>query len=166
MANSSDYLYGPVTDYSIKLIMGAGAGRGITFGQAGVAPVAAINTTSGNMTIAGAFAAASKSFLIPHPTKEGWKLRYGSLEGPENGVYIRGKLKSNKIELPEYWTKLVDPDSITVTLTPIGKHQKLYVEDISNNVVTVGCEEGEINCFFVVYGERVDIDKLLVEYEE
>jgi hypothetical protein len=121
------------------------------------------------MQIAGSFAAASKSFLIPHPTKEGWKLRYGSLEGPENGVYIRGKLKGkNKIELPEYWTKLVDPDSITVTLTPIGKHQKLYVEDIEDNVVTIandGLFAGEINCFFVVYGERVDIDKLIVEYE-
>ena len=119
------------------------------------------------LAVNGSFTATTKSFLIDHPTKEGWKLRYGSLEGPENGVYIRGKLKGkNKIELPEYWTKLVDPDSITVTITAIGKHQKLYVEDISNNVVTVGCEEGEINCFFVVYGERVDIDKLVVEYEE
>jgi hypothetical protein len=122
-----------------------------------------------NLTIVGSLSAASKSFLIPHPTKPGMKLRYGSLEGPENGVYIRGKLKGkNKIELPEYWTKLVDPDSITVTLTPIGKHQKLYVEDIADNVVTVandGFFAGEINCFFVVYGERVDIDKLVVESE-
>jgi hypothetical protein len=75
---------------------------------------------------------------------------------------LKGK---NKIELPEYWTKLVDPDSITVTLTPIGMNQKLYVADISNNVVTVANEYSEINCFFVVYGERVDIDKLVVEIE-
>ena len=167
MAAASDFYYGPVTDYSLKLTMGSGSGRGITFGQNGVAPVAAINTTSGNMQIAGTFSAASKSFLIPHPTKPGMQLRYGSLEGPENGVYIRGKLKgNNKIELPEYWTKLVDPDSISVTLTPIGKHQKLYIEDIADNVVTVGNDglfAGEINCFFVVYGERVDIAKLIVE---
>jgi len=121
------------------------------------------------LEVNGAFAAVSKSFLIPHPTKADKKLRYGSLEGPENGVYIRGKLKGeNKIELPEYWTKLVDPDSITVTLTPISKHQKLYVEEISDNVVTVGNDgffTGEINCFFVVYGERIDIDKLVVECE-
>jgi Rieske Fe-S protein len=127
------------------------------------------NPSSGTLTINGPLLATSKSFLIPHPTKPGMKLRYGSLEGPENGVYIRGKLKgNNKIELPDYWTKLVDPDSITVTLTPIGKHQKLYVEDIANNLVTVandGLFAGEINCFFVVYGERVDIDKLVVETE-
>jgi hypothetical protein len=124
---------------------------------------------NGNITTSGSLFATSKSFLIPHPTKPGMKLRYGSLEGPENGVYIRGKLKDkNKIELPEYWTKLVDPDSITVTLTPIGKHQKLYVEDIVDNVVTVGNDglfAGEIFCFFVVYGERIVIDKLVVESE-
>ncbi len=121
---------------------------------------------AGNVNVSGTLSATSKSFLIDHPTKPGMKLRYGSLEGPENGVYIRGKLKGkNKIELPEYWTKLVDPDSITVTLTPIGMNQKLYVADISNNVVTVANEYSEINCFFVVYGERVDIDKLVVEIE-
>jgi hypothetical protein len=129
-----------------------------------------IGAASGtSLTLTGALQAATKSFLIPHPTKPGMQLRYGSLEGPENGVYIRGKLKGkSKIELPEYWTKLVDPDSITVTLTPIGKHQKLYVEDIADNVVTVandGLFAGEINCFFVVYGERVDVDKLIVEIE-
>jgi hypothetical protein len=90
------------------------------------------------------------------------QLRYGSLEGPENGVYVRGKLKGNKIELPEYWTKLVDPDSITVTLTPIGKKQNLYVKDIVDNTVIVGGSK-DINCFYVVYGERADVEKLVVE---
>jgi hypothetical protein len=137
--------------------------------------VASTSTTTGALVvdggvgIAGALNATTKSFIIDHPTRSGMQLRYGSLEGPEFGVYIRGKLKGkNKIELPEYWTKLVDPDSITVTLTPIGKHQKLYVEDIADNVVTVandGLFAGEINCFFVVYGERVDVDKLVVESE-
>ena len=61
MASASDFFYGPVTDYSIKITMGSGAGRGITFGQNGVAPVAAINTTSGNMQIAGTFAASNFS---------------------------------------------------------------------------------------------------------
>ena len=50
------------------------------------------------------------------------KLRHGSLEGPENGVYIRGRLKDNNtIELPDYWTGLVDEKTITVNLTPIGR---------------------------------------------
>ena len=125
-------------------------------------------TPAYKLQVNGSFAATTKSFVIDHPTKSEMKLRYGSLEGPENGVYIRGRLKdTNKIELPEYWTKLVDPDSITVSLTSIGKHQDLYVADISNNVVTVG--NGNIlnkatNCFYVVYGERCDVDKLEVEF--
>lgn len=119
------------------------------------------------LEVNGAFAATSKSFLIPHPTKEGKKLRYGSLEGPENGVYIRGKLKDNNtIELPEYWTKLVDPDSITVSLTSIGNHQNLYVESVDIHKIVVANSNlinKTVNCFFVVYGERIDIDKLVVE---
>lgn len=177
---------GNSNNWALGMGVYAGSIDSFSIGYRSTYPIAAWSTayltilTNGNVGVGvtnpgyklevnGSFAATSKSFLIPHPTKEGWKLRYGSLEGPENGVYIRGKLKGkSKIELPEYWTKLVDPDSITVSLTPIGKHQKLYVEDISNNVVTVandGLFAGEINCFFVVYGERVDIDKLVVEYE-
>jgi len=92
-------------------------------------------------------------------------LVYGVLEGPENGVYVRGRLTgSNIIELPEYWTKLVDPNSITVNLTPIGKFQQVYVENITDNVVYVG-SENDIDCFFTVWAERVDIDKLVVESE-
>jgi hypothetical protein len=116
----------------------------------------------------GSFAATTKSFVIDHPTKLGHKLRYGSLEGPENGVYVRGKLKNgNIIKLPDYWTGLVDEDSITVDLTPVGKHQKLYVEDIANNIVAVGTESDQpINCFYTVWAERKDVDKLVVEYTE
>ncbi len=123
-------------------------------------------TKAGTMTLNGAFNATSKSFLIDHPTKPGMKLRYGSLEGPENGVYIRGKQRGNRIELPDYWIKLVDPDSITVTLTPVGKHQKLYVDKIENNAVYVGNDglfSGEAHYFYVVYAERVDVEKLGVE---
>ena len=54
------------------------------------------------MSASGAFTAVTKSFDIPHPTKENMRLRYGSLEGPENGVYVRGRSKENIIELPDY----------------------------------------------------------------
>ena len=123
-------------------------------------------TKAGNLTLTGALSATTKSFLIEHPTKPNMKLRYGSLEGPENGVYVRGRLKGNKIELPDYWTKLVDPESITVNLTAIGKHQDLYVKSIENNTITVANSNlvaKSIDCFYVVYGERCDVAKLDVE---
>ncbi|NTW90476.1 MAG: hypothetical protein HGA35_00830, partial [Erysipelotrichaceae bacterium] len=119
------------------------------------------------LEVNGSFAATTKSFVIDHPTKDGYKLRYGSLEGPENGVYVRGKLKGNDtIDLPEYWTKLVDKDSITVSLTPIGKHQKLYVKEMGCNSIIIGNDNllnKNIECFYVIYAERIDVKKLIVE---
>jgi hypothetical protein len=120
------------------------------------------------LEVNGSFAATSKSFLIPHPTKEGKKLRHGSLEGPEHGVYVRGKINGTVIELPEYWTKLVDSDSITVQLTAIGKGQKLYVEDIRDNKVYIGNDgvfSGVPNCFYLIQAERVDIEKMDAEID-
>ena len=118
------------------------------------------------LDVNGSFAATTKSFVIDHPTKEGMKLRYGSLEGPENGVYVRGRLKGRHvIHLPDYWTGLVDEETITVSLTPVGNHQGLYVESIENNMVFVSGENNSsIDCFYVVYGERKDVDKITVEY--
>lgn len=121
-----------------------------------------------SLIVRGSMFATTKSFLIDHPTKKGKKLVHGSLEGPENGVYVRGKVKGDVIELPDYWTKLVDPESITVQLTPIGRHQKLYVKCVENNKVYIGIEgffAPEINCYYVVQAERRDVPKLDVESE-
>ena len=64
---------------------------------------------------------AKKNFDIPHPTKKDHRLRHVCVEGPTADVYIRGKLTdSNVINLPDYWKDLVDEDSITVQLQPIG----------------------------------------------
>jgi hypothetical protein len=58
MGSSAAYVYGPVTDYSLKMQMDAAStGRGFTWGREGIAPIAALNSTSGNMSIAGAFVA-------------------------------------------------------------------------------------------------------------
>ena len=110
----------------------------------------------------------AKSFDIPHPSKEGYRLRHVSLEGPEIGVYHRGKLEdTNVIELPDYWGGLVNPDTITVNLTPVGCYQELFVETINESKsITIKNRDGElINCHYTVYGERKDLDKLIVEYE-
>lgn len=117
---------------------------------------------SGNVYINDHMFAVAKSFLIDHPSKPDYKLQYTCLEGPENGVYVRGKVQNNnKIELPAYWTELVDESTITVDLTPIGKYQELYVEKIANNTVYLG---NNGNFFYTVWAERKDIGKLIVEY--
>jgi hypothetical protein len=115
-----------------------------------------------SLSPAGLFSAVSKSFDIQHPTKPDMRLRYGSLEGPENGVYVRGNTKENIIELPEVWTGLVDESTITVSLTSVGKFQKVYVEKIEGNKIYIGGRVKEIS--YVIFGERKDIDKITVEY--
>ena len=144
-----------------------------TFTGTTAIPTADINGgTIDGVTIGGAsagagtfttLAATTKSFLVDHPTKPDMKLRYACLEGPENGAYVRGCLTgSNVIELPDYWLGLVHEDSITVSLTPVGRQQDLYVVGIHSNEVYVGGEN--VDCFYVVYGERKDVEKLVVEF--
>ena len=117
-----------------------------------------------NVYIAGALFATTKSFLIDHPTKPGKKLRYGSLEGPENGVYIRGRTQETIIELPDYWTKLVDPDSVTVNLTAIGKTKVPSVKKIEGNKLYLNKPWfSKIDCYYIIFAERADIEKLEAE---
>ena len=118
------------------------------------------------LTVTGHLAATTKSFVIPHPTKKDMTLHHGSLEGPEHGVYYRGRLTDeHEIVLPDYWDGLVDENTITVQLTPYGDYQMLFVESIENNIIRVQNEANEgIDCFFIIYGERKDIGKLEVEY--
>jgi hypothetical protein len=123
-----------------------------------------LETTTTGVAITGLLSATTKSFIIDHPTKENYKLRYACLEGPENSVYIRGRTTDNVIELPDYWTGLVDEDSITVNLTPIGNHS-IWIEEINNNKVYIN-SESKINCFYIVFAERKDVEKLIVEIQE
>ena len=123
----------------------------------------AMNMRTTSFTVNGAINAITKSFEIDHPTKPGKTLRYGSLEGPENGVYVRGRLNgTDTIELPDYWTGLIDDSTITVNLTPVGKSQQLFVKNIADNKVVVGGLD--IDCFYTIFAERKDVAKLVVEY--
>ncbi len=111
---------------------------------------------------------AVKAFDISHPSKEGYRLRYICLEGPEAEVYLRGKIEgSNVIELPEYWKNLVDIETVGVTITPIGVYQELFVEKIeSGQKITIKNNlGGPINCSYVVYGQRKDVPRNITEYE-
>lgn len=123
--------------------------------------VGAINAVS--LSVSG-----SKSFDIPHPIKEGWRLKYICLEGPSADVYIRGKLvDSNIIELPDYWSELVDQETIMVNLTPFGVYQELFVEKIEwgSRIIVKNNSGGPINCSYVVYAERKDVDRNQSEYQ-
>jgi len=117
-----------------------------------------------------------KPFDLEHPTKgKGHRLRYACIEGPEVAVYYRGRLKeSNVIHLPYYWKDLVHEDSITVQLQPIGSNQNLVIQEFNNEFIVIAEDStntdlitdlSTIDCFYHVYGERKDVNPLIVEYE-
>ena len=128
------------------------------------------DTMTGSLTINGALNATTKSFVIDHPTKANMKLRYVSLEGPEAGVYVRGRITGETtIELPDYWIGLVDADTITVNLTPVGSFQAVYVTGTDAEKVTIAIDNkpnSDIDCYYTIFAERKDVDKLVVEYED
>ena len=118
-------------------------------------------TPTHKLQVNGSFTATTKEFTIPHPSKKGMTLSHGSLEGPEYGVYVRGKSKDKKVYLPDYWKDLVHEDSITVQLTSIGKSENLYVVDYNTEYIEV---ENDVEYFYYVQAERKDVDKLEVEF--
>jgi hypothetical protein len=123
---------------------------------------------SGNMSgINIAACPGKKNFDIKHPSKEGHRLRHVCLEGPSADVFLRGTLeKESMIKLPEYWKNLVDPETITINLTPIGIYQELFVEkiELGKNIIVRNNLSGPINCYYTIYGERIDVEKNIPEY--
>ena len=109
-----------------------------------------------------------KGFDIKHPNKKNHRLRHICLEGPEAGVYFRGRLtNTNVIDIPEYWQNLVDFETITVQLTQIGYHQDLIVDKIEwgKRIFVKSGNGSNVDCYYTVQGSRIDGQKLTVEYE-
>ena len=107
-------------------------------------------------------------FDIAHPTKDGWRLRHASPASSKADIYYRGRIVNNNvIELPDYWFGLIDPKTITVSLTAVGSHQNITIKRIFDNQVHLQSNGGmPIDCFYHVYAERIDIPKLTPEYPE
>jgi hypothetical protein len=105
--------------------------------------------------------AGSKSFIIDHPIHESKHLVHVCLEGPEAGVYYRGKGEivegdCVEIELPYYVHSLAY--DFTVQITPIysGRIITLNAGEVEHSKFNVYGE----NCkfYWTVYGKRYDID--------
>ena len=125
---------------------------------------------STEVTASGVTLTSRKPFDIPHPTKEGQRLRHVCLEGPESAVYVRGRVCNGKniIDLPEYWDGLVDYETMTVQLTALHSHQNVIVKRISpiERRIYLQSQGGmPVDCFYHIMAERKDGEKLIVEYE-
>ena len=116
---------------------------------------------SGNVFVDGTLDAATKNFRIQHPSMPGYYLIHSSLEGPERGIYYRGKLKTNNIiHLPDYWEDLTDETDISVQLTPIGNACQHFVKSVSKKEIEVGCDCGKPHCYYIIHAQRFNEGRL------
>lgn len=114
------------------------------------------NTTSSQIYLS----TGSKSFVIDHPHDPTQYLVHACLEGPEVGVYYRGKgtvINGNsvQIELPEYVQHIAHNFTIEITTLYNALHKKQVVYRVSpvkNNAFIVHGENGSF--YWTVFGER------------
>jgi hypothetical protein len=132
-------------------------------------------TDGDDVDINGNLSAVTKSFLINHPVKEGYKLQYGSLESPYHGVRLTGRdfVRSGecKVYLPDYISKLVREEGVNIQITNINHSRVLYVKEISikDNYFIISAKKEvfgnkEYEFFWAFTAVRKDIDMLAVEH--
>jgi hypothetical protein len=106
---------------------------------------------------------ANKSFIIPHPVNKEKYLVHVCLEGPEAGVYYRGKAIINdgnefvEITLPNYVNTLAA--DFTINITPIydGTVKGVYsATEVINGIFRIYGTPGKVH--WTVWGKRHDIE--------
>ena len=129
-----------------------------------------INQFESTIIVAGQIKAITKSFKIDHPLDPQNKyLEHGSLEGPEHGIYQRGRVSGYgavTVNLPDYFTALSE-DSYSIIVTSRTNSQ-LFVTESNPKSFTVSrigllkFIKNYIEFDYLIIGERNDI-KIKVE---
>jgi len=104
--------------------------------------------------------AANKTFIINHPLHSNKYLVHACLEGPESGVYYRGKGEitnnyNTTIMLPDYVENLATDFTIQITHIYDGNTKTYSASEIINNVFSVYGDNGKF--YWMVHGKRSDI---------
>ena len=163
-----------VNDVMVKNSGDTMTGQLVLSGTSGSSGTTALSVTGGNsaasnaaVSITGHLEATTKSFNIPHPLIENKRLVYGSLEGPEHGMYARGSFDVNDerrvvaVDLPLYWSSMVNPD-YTISLASYGNYN-VWINDRTEDGFWIETDAGDEWSFdWNVIGCRKDA-KLEVE---
>ena len=119
------------------------------------------------VSVTGHLEATTKSFNIPHPLDDTKRLVYGSLEGPEHGMYGRGSYditddrRRVAVDLPLYWSNMVYKD-YTINLATHGNYN-VWISNKDENGFWVETDAKEQWSFdWSAIGGRKDA-KLVVE---
>ena len=162
---STGQIYNCVNNNSGNAVITVGSYAGTASGVTGVAGSLYYDTTSTAGASALKISTGSawqtvKSFVIDHPIDTSKYLVHGCLEGPEAGVYYRGKDEitdgfSLTIELPSYVSKLAKNLSIQISAIYDGGELKTYnVSTVNDNKFTVYGPNGKF--YWIVHGTRAE----------
>jgi hypothetical protein len=103
----------------------------------------------------------SKTFVIDHPRDPSKYLVHACLEGPEAGVYYRGRGQvtnnaSTVVVLPDYVASLATDLTVQVTAIYDGKARYYTASEVEDNRFTVYGENGKF--YWLVMGQRSHIE--------
>jgi len=115
-------------------------------------------TPTTKLYVVGDFTATGvKNFEVDYPGEPNKKIVYSSLEGPEAGTYIRGTAvcedQETQIVFPDHFRLVTAQNRLTGSLTPRGSFSSLYIKELTNERLVVGCEVGK-SFDYVVFGVR------------
>jgi hypothetical protein len=107
---------------------------------------------AGDLTVTG-----TKNFEADYPGDPTKKIIYVALEGPEAGTYIRGTSVCENFEttinFPDYFSLVTVESGLSASLTPRGSFSNLYIKELTNEHLIVGCETGK-SFDYIVFGIR------------
>ena len=99
----------------------------------------------------------TKSFIEPHPTDPSKLIEYVSIEGPEAGVYFRGRGRAHHglatIDVPENFRMVAAEEGLSIQVTPIGETANVAVLQIDLDRIVVKATQ-DIEFFYTVNGVR------------
>ena len=148
----------------------APAGNGLAIGTYSTVPlVLGTNSTNrieiggtGGVTVTGDFTVTggTKNFAVVDPANAKSAIYFAALEGPGAGTYFRGtaRMKDGEavIDLPGYFSRITEPERLTVQLTPLGTWGQLYVAEKAPGrlVIRAAPDTSDIEFDFLVQGVR------------
>ena len=111
----------------------------------------------GNVHVQGELTATTKSFVEPMASDPWRMIKYVSLEGPEAGTYFRGRARfargMARIEVPDHFREVTDPESLSIQVQPIGEMATSAVVKIDlDEIVVKGSRNVEF--YYTVNGVR------------
>jgi len=96
----------------------------------------------------GTIVAGVKNFRVPNPSQPDTDIVYACIEGPEAAAYVRGTAHlingSGAISLPDHFVTVVEPDSMTIQLTPLSSDSRglAVVHKDSDNIAVRELQQG------------------------